>query len=189
MEVVDLARQAAGDFSVAGEPGLGKSLVGQEAIVRFARLVEAAVGQRKFELGACEFEALHAAQDPARPADAAAACSLQEHPFMRVGDWVATRVEPGYELNTPIRIARVKDVYRDPVSSRSNKWLVDLVLYSRDGTRIGRESPAMGGPRNLEPACHLEFWSRIEKPDFEELEAYRHKSLMGLLQWIPDDAA
>jgi len=71
-------------------------------------------------------------------------------------DWVMERevMHPG--------LAKVKDLYWDP----NFGWVADLVLYSPDGIRIGRESPAMGGPRSFEPAVPVEYWERIEKPVF-----------------------
>jgi len=43
---------------------------------------------------------------------------------------------------------------------------LDLVIYSRSGERIGRESPAMGGPRGFEPCCEASNWVPIRKPAF-----------------------
>ncbi|MDU8350904.1 hypothetical protein RYA05_03230 [Pseudomonas syringae pv. actinidiae] len=60
-------------------------------------------------------------------------------------------------------IGRVKDCYWD---SACQEWVIDIVLYSPDGDRIGRSSPAMGGPRSFEPAVPFEYWERIEKPQF-----------------------
>jgi hypothetical protein len=74
-------------------------------------------------------------------------------PF-RPGDWVAT-------CGDHQRIARVKDVSRS-----GGDVLLDLVLYGRDGRRIGRESPALGGPRGHEPACDASGWERIATPEF-----------------------
>jgi hypothetical protein len=77
---------------------------------------------------------------------------LDAHPSLREGDWVATRVGPE-QFSSQIQIAKVKDVYRDPVEPRGDCWLLDLVFYGRDGAKLGRVSPAMGGPRGFEPAC------------------------------------
>jgi hypothetical protein len=46
------------------------------------------------------------------------------------------------------------------------RTLVDVTIYALDGRRIGRESPAMGGPRHFEPACGVEGWTVIAKPGF-----------------------
>lgn len=43
---------------------------------------------------------------------------------------------------------------------------IDVVLYDLDGTRIGRSSPVMGGPRTFEPALEGADWERIAEPDF-----------------------
>ena len=75
------------------------------------------------------------------------------------GNWVADFTD----AERP-RIARVKDIY-----SVAGDVVLDLVLYSRDGTKIGRESPACGGPRGFEPACPIENWAQIEEPDFDYL--------------------
>lgn len=65
-----------------------------------------------------------------------------------VGNWVADGTQ----------IARVKFVHED--------GLLDLVMYDRAGTRLGRTSPAMGGPRHFEPCCSPEGWRPIEEPGF-----------------------
>lgn len=74
------------------------------------------------------------------------------YPF-RPGDWVAT--EHG-------RVAKVKHVWSDGVAP----VLLDLVIIDRRGKQVGRESPAMGGPRSFEPACDPEGWIRISEPTF-----------------------
>lgn len=73
---------------------------------------------------------------------------------VKPGDWVGSKTDPSCT-------AKVRDVYR-----MGGEVLVDLVLYSRAGDKVGRESPAMGGPRNYEPACPWKDWQRIEEPDF-----------------------
>lgn len=72
-------------------------------------------------------------------------------PF-KPGDWV---------MNQSGRVARVKavDCYQGEIT-------FDLVIYSRDGDKIGRESPAMGGPRTFEPSCSTDGWERCVEPDF-----------------------
>lgn len=65
------------------------------------------------------------------------------------------------------QIGRVKDAYNDAFGNRG--LLLDIVIYSHTGQRIGRESPALGGPRGFEPACSAEFWEPIEEPDFKWL--------------------
>lgn len=79
---------------------------------------------------------------------------------VKPGDWVS---------NANGRPAKVKAVYES-----SGEALADLVLYNRKGNRVGRESPACGGPKSFEPACSLEGWHRIAEPSFP-IE----------LKWIP----
>lgn len=43
---------------------------------------------------------------------------------------------------------------------------VDVTLYDRDGTCVGRRSPAMDGPTHFEPACDPTGWTVIEPPRF-----------------------
>lgn len=74
-------------------------------------------------------------------------------PFMP-GDWVAS---PGSHE----RIAKVRSAYW-----HEGEILLDLWIYSRDGKRIGRESPALGGPRGYEPSCDASLWERISAPEF-----------------------
>ncbi|WP_234265660.1 NADAR family protein [Hydrogenophaga sp. NFH-34] len=72
----------------------------------------------------------------------------------KAGDWVCDGS----------RIARVKEVYEpDGISLEGS---LDLVLYARDGNRIGRESEALDGPKGYEPMCSATAWRRIEKPAF-----------------------
>jgi hypothetical protein len=72
-------------------------------------------------------------------------------PFMP-SDWVADESE---------RIGRIKAVYGEP-----GEVLLDIVLYDHSGERIGRMSPACGGPRTFEPACSGEHWRRVKEPNF-----------------------
>lgn len=67
------------------------------------------------------------------------------------------------------RIAQVQDCY-----TLGGEMLLDLVMYRRDGTRIGRVSPHCGGPRNFEPACPASVWGPIEEPDWEYLAVPRY---------------
>lgn len=69
-------------------------------------------------------------------------------------DWVAKIGDHG-------SIAQVKHVCR-----WEGEVFLDLVLYSPDGDKIGRESPAMGGPRTFEPMCDASGWERISEPSF-----------------------
>lgn len=74
------------------------------------------------------------------------------------GDWVATK-----EHGMGVQIGRVRYSWRD-----GDEVLMDVVLYSPEGEKVGRTSPAMGGPRSFEPALTFDerWWQRIEKPDF-----------------------
>ncbi|MFA6230999.1 MAG: hypothetical protein WC617_12635 [Rhodanobacter sp.] len=60
-------------------------------------------------------------------------------------------------------IAHIKTVYWDDIA---HEWVMDLVLYSPDGDRIGRKSPRMGGPSGFEPCVPCQSWSLIRKPEF-----------------------
>lgn len=76
-------------------------------------------------------------------------------PFpVKPGDWVESRSGSG-------DVATVRAVYRI-----GGDVLVDLVLYDRDGGKVGRRSPACGGPRSFEPACNYDDWQRISEPEF-----------------------
>lgn len=71
------------------------------------------------------------------------------------GDWVA---EKNAVMLQPA-LARVKDVYE-------GEPFFDLVMYASDGTRLGRVTPAMGGPRNFEPYCSMDLYVPITRPSF-----------------------
>ncbi len=68
-------------------------------------------------------------------------------------DWVSSNLDQD--------IAQVKAVHFS-----DGEVLLDLVLYDTIGNKIGRESPAMGGPRTFEPCCSADDWERIEEPAF-----------------------
>lgn len=67
------------------------------------------------------------------------------------------------------RIAQVADCYE-----LDGEWYLDLVMYRRDGTKIGRVSPACGGPRGFEPALPAASWELIEEPDWGWLAEPRY---------------
>lgn len=75
-----------------------------------------------------------------------------------VGDWIAD--SPG---TTHPDIARVLAVYWDQIAG---EWVGDVRLYRPTGTRIGRRSPAMGGPTDFEPCVPLSAWHKIRRPEF-----------------------
>ncbi len=78
---------------------------------------------------------------------------------MPEGAWVASFHSKSLDLGA--RIGRVKWVYDD--------GSLDIVLYSKTGARIGRESPSMGGPKGFEPYCCADNWEPIERPDFDSI--------------------
>lgn len=80
---------------------------------------------------------------------------LAAEPPFKKGDWVLRRDWQ--------QLAQVKEF-----SPASGSWeaTLDLIIYSRSGERIGRESPAMGGPRGFEPCCPASDWAPIRKPAF-----------------------
>lgn len=61
------------------------------------------------------------------------------------------------------QLAKIKDV--NPAWGSLGATL-DLVIYSRSGERVGRETPAMGGPRGFEPCCDAVEWAPIRQPAF-----------------------
>lgn len=76
----------------------------------------------------------------------------EPYPF-KPGDWVVDEGE---------RVAKVKGVSRF-----NGDVYLDLYIYADDGRRIGRQSPAMGGPKTYEPCCSAEGWSRLKgEPDW-----------------------
>lgn len=83
-------------------------------------------------------------------------------PFPR-GAWVA-EVDGGLR---PV-FGRVLRIYLDdfPSSPSYGAWLIDLQCYGPDGGRIGRVSPAMGGPKSYEPCLTAARFRRIREPSF-----------------------
>lgn len=72
------------------------------------------------------------------------------------GDWVASLD------GTSFQIGKVRQSYR-----AGGQILIDLVVYDTEGNRVGRVSPAMGGPRTFEPAItYSGGFRRIEPPSF-----------------------
>lgn len=67
------------------------------------------------------------------------------------------------------RIAQVMDAY-----VLDGELLLDLVMYRRNGTKVGRVSPACGGPRGFEPAIPASAWGLIEEPDWKWLAQPRY---------------
>lgn len=76
------------------------------------------------------------------------------------GDWLETTGD------SQLQIARVREAYWARNSDGEVKLYGDLWLYNYNGDRIGRDSPAMGGPRTYEPFCDLSEYQRIAEPEF-----------------------
>lgn len=92
----------------------------------------------------------------------------QEPPLPVIkGDWIESRGE-----GQP-RVGRVVHSHWDIVDGE-RRCMVDVAIYDYSGTRVGRESPAMGGPRAYEPWLNYSEWFRIKKPDFPIA-----------IQWVP----
>jgi len=77
------------------------------------------------------------------------------------GAWVS---DLGNDGEYP-QIAKVRDAYIDSVGNA----LLDLVMYSPSGRKLGRTSPSAGGPTGFEPCCCADWWIEIEEPDFDAL--------------------
>lgn len=73
------------------------------------------------------------------------------------GCWVASN-DDAYDRP---KIGRVREVHFD--------GSLDITLYSPSGAKVGRESPALFGPKGFEPCCAPQFWDVIEEPDFHFL--------------------
>lgn len=72
-------------------------------------------------------------------------------PF-RPGDWAQDGAD---------RVARVLRVYED-----RGEVVFDLIMFGDNGDKLGRVSPACGGPRTFEPYCSIDGWRRIKEPEF-----------------------
>lgn len=100
-------------------------------------------------------------------------------PFEK-GMWVAQSPE----FDHP-EIARVKDVYYDDICK---EWVADLILYSPDGARIGRDSPARGGPKGFEPCVPVTEWRAIKEPEFPLGRDHTgFRDWKGSLEYLGDD--
>jgi hypothetical protein len=69
--------------------------------------------------------------------------------------------KPGDWVSDGHQVAQVKAVDWD-----GTEVVVDLVFYANNGEKLGRVSPAMGGPRTFEPSCSWRYWHRVHEPDF-----------------------
>lgn len=73
---------------------------------------------------------------------------------------------------------RADDVFRPMlgrIRSVHSDGSIDVVIFAADGDRLGRVSPAMGGPSSFEPCCGAENWIPIERPDFDLLSTKRYE--------------
>lgn len=102
---------------------------------------------------------IHAAVDRLGAEQRVAAALKDDSPAMPPG-----MAAPGTWVCNGNRVAKVREVHAP--SSYEPAGCYDLVFYGRDGERIGRESPAMGGPRGYEPFCSAGCWRAIEAPRF-----------------------
>jgi hypothetical protein len=94
---------------------------------------------------------------------------------VKSGDWVARNWKDSLAGSNPT-IGRVKgEPYRD-----GTEELADIVIYDIDGNKIGRVSEPFDGPKGFEPACALDGWTRIKKPDFPLTRAGYSNSLERL---------
>lgn len=79
-------------------------------------------------------------------------------------------------------LGRIKAVYWDNIAK---EWVMDIVLYSPEGTRIGRSSPRRGGPSGFEPAVPCKYWMAIKKPDFPlQADSTGHRDWRNSLEVI-----
>lgn len=76
------------------------------------------------------------------------------------------------------QLGRIKEVEIDGT--------LDIVIYDRQGNRIGRSSPAMGGPRGFEPCCNPDTWAVIEAPHFP---LTRYAYLNEVVTFVPQEDA
>ena len=88
--------------------------------------------------------------------------ATQTRRLPKPGAWVA---QLGCDGVYP-QIAKVRDVHPGDDA-------LDLIFYSGSGERIGRLSPAAGGPKTFEPFCSAVTWVQIEPPPFHEVASAR----------------
>jgi hypothetical protein len=83
----------------------------------------------------------------------------QKTPPFKKGQWVGDKDDS----ISPI-FGTVRDCY--PEGESSNLFLLDLYVYNYQGVKVGRRSPAMGGPSHYEPCISAERFKEIEEPNF-----------------------
>lgn len=95
------------------------------------------------------------------------------------GDWIESRNDSQPQIG---KVVNSQWVERDGKLA----CMVDVALYAYSGDRIGRQSPAMGGPRTYEPWVAYADWFRIEKPYFPvKLDWVENKGVGGAtLGWV-----
>ncbi|ARL04377.1 hypothetical protein [Burkholderia pseudomallei] len=82
--------------------------------------------------------------------------SRQKTPLpFRKGEWVMER-----DSTCPM-FGIVSDCY-----DSLGQVMIDLTVYRADGKRLGRVSPACGGPRNMEPCLAADRFMKIVRPVF-----------------------
>jgi hypothetical protein len=83
----------------------------------------------------------------------------QPVPFKK-GDWVESK-------HGNLQVGIVQDCYWSSGAGYGPDVVqVDICLYDYKGKKVGRASPAQGGPRTYEPCLLASDWKRIEKPIF-----------------------
>lgn len=91
------------------------------------------------------------------------------------GDWVETVGE------THPRVARVVESFWNVEPNGARVCMVNLSIYAHSGQRIGRESPAEGGPTAYEPWIrYTGEWQRVKKPSFPVSLAWMPEGEDGL---------
>ena len=53
-----------------------------------------------------------------------------------------------------------------------------LLLEDREGTKLGRVSPAGSGPKNFEPCCAFDGWRKVQEPSFPLKRCYYLEELL-----------
>ena len=85
---------------------------------------------------------------------------MESPPRFKIKDWITNWQE----------IGRIKHIHDD--------GSLDIVIYSREGKKIGRTSPIRGGPSGFEPCCNPDVWVVIEEPYFPLRKSFYLKELL-----------
>jgi hypothetical protein len=78
---------------------------------------------------------------------------VSDKPTFSKGDWVVDTEDD----HSPL-FGRVKEVWSDGT--------IDVFVYAPHGEKIGRRSPACGGPKGYEPCLTASRFALIEEPAF-----------------------